>query len=138
MFARPDWQQVTGLSSLPHSGARLTPDVSADADPATGVRIVFEGKQTRGGGTSQSAPIWAGLTVLMNAYLEDHGGNAMTGLNPLLYRAARDAPSAFHDVSLGGSSVYDAQGGYDYATGLGSPNVDALAPALLAAQRSHG
>ena len=54
--------------------ARLTPDVSAVADPFTGVQIVSRASSVVGGGTSQSAPIWAGLTAVMNQYLKSNGG----------------------------------------------------------------
>ena len=51
---------------------RLTPDVAAVADPFTGVRIVLQAAPALvGGGTSQSAPLWAGLAAVMNQYL--HG-----------------------------------------------------------------
>ena len=55
---------------------RLTPDVAALADPFTGVRIRFDQQDLVGAGTSQAAPIWAGLTALMNQYLMANGGHA--------------------------------------------------------------
>ena len=42
-----------------------------------------------GGGTSQSAPIWAGLAAVMNQYLLANGGGLIGDINPLLYRIAR-------------------------------------------------
>ena len=91
-------------------GARLTPDVAAVADPFTGVRIVLQRSQPLvGGGTSQSAPIWAGLAAVMNQYLLANGGRLIGDLNPLLYRIAAGAPlPAFRDVTLGGNAVDDA------------------------------
>jgi kumamolisin len=132
-FARPSWQQGPALSAMtdPH---RLTPDVSADADTETGVKTIIAGHEEQGGGTSQAAPIWAGLTVLMNQYLEAHGGKALGNINPLLYKAAASTPSAFHDVTLGANAPYVAAKGFDYLTGLGSPDTAVLVKALQAAQ----
>jgi kumamolisin len=134
-FARPTWQQARGIEQLPDNTFRMTPDVAADADPATGVRIIINGEPQQGGGTSQAAPIWAGFTVMMNEYLAANGGRVLGDMNPLLYKAATTTPAAFHDVTLGGSAVDDALPGFDYTTGLGSPNISILAGALLQAQK---
>jgi kumamolisin len=133
-FARPAWQTGPAMSSATDTTHRLTPDVSADADPDTGAKIVIAGKLQQGGGTSQSAPIWAGFTVMMNQYLEANGGKALGDINPLLYKAANATPSAFHDVTLGGNAPYLAGKGYDYLTGLGTPDVGVLVKALQTAQ----
>ena len=74
LFARPAFQKA--VSADRDSAHRLVPDVAAVADPFTGVRIVYEQQPRIGGGTSQAAPIWAALTVLMNQYLQAHGGKA--------------------------------------------------------------
>ena len=58
LFARPAWQHT--VSSAWDSTHRLTPDVAAVADPFSGVKIYMDGDWYTGGGTSQSAPIWAG------------------------------------------------------------------------------
>ena len=85
-----------------------------------------------GGGTSQSAPIWAGLAAVMDQYLIAHGGRPLGAVNPLLYRVASGAVRpAFRDVSLGANAVDVATPGYDLVTGLGPPNVDNLVRNLL-------
>jgi kumamolisin len=130
LFPRPRWQD--GVSSSRDAAHRLTPDIAAVADSFTGVRIVYDRQLHVGGGTSQSSPIWAGLTVLMNQYLVAHGGRPLGDLNPLLYRVAAGARlPGFRDVSLGGNAVDLAVPGYDLVTGLGSPNVDNLVRDLL-------
>ena len=98
LYDRPPWQDR--LSAKRDTGRqRLAPDVSAVADPFTGVRFIFKGHDVIGGGTSQSAPIWAGLTVLMNQYLVANGGRLLGDLNPLLYRVAAGANlPGFRDV----------------------------------------
>jgi kumamolisin len=134
IFLRPGWQ--SGVSSPKDSTYRLTPDVAADANPYTGVYIVENGEWEGGGGTSQSTPIWAGLTALMNQYLLEHGGKALGQLNPLLYQvAAKGARPAFHDVTVGGNAVYNAGPGFDLVTGLGTPNTDNLVHDLLDIQQ---
>jgi kumamolisin len=135
MQKRPSWQRGVGVSAQADRTRRLSPDVAADADPATGVRIIVDGEQQQGGGTSQSAPIWAGLTVLMNQYLQAHGGTALGNINPLLYKAAASTPAAFHDITLGADALDSAGRGYDLVTGLGTPNVAVLVDALGKAQK---
>ncbi|OBB13232.1 peptidase S53 [Mycobacteriaceae bacterium 1482268.1] len=134
LFDRPDWQR----SVLPDrdQGRRLTPDVSAVADQFTGVKIVFNGKQLVGGGTSQSAPLWAGLAAVMNQWLIAHDGRALGELNPLLYKVAEGSRlPGFRDVTLGGNAVAVAAPGYDLTTGLGTPDVDNLVRNILIVQK---
>jgi kumamolisin len=135
LFARPAWQSALSVErDIRHR--RLAPDVAAVADPFTGVRIVFGQQELVGAGTSQAAPIWAALTVLMNQYLLAHGGQPLGNINPLLYRVAAGANRpAFRDISFGGNAVDISQPGYDVVTGLGSPNVDYLVGDLLDIQK---
>jgi kumamolisin len=138
LFGRPGWQ--AGLPIRRDTeGRRLLPDVAAVADPFTGVRIVFNGQQFVGAGTSQAAPIWAGLTVLMNQFLQRHGGRALGDINPMLYRVAAgsDRPG-FRDISTGGNAVDLSVPGYDMVTGLGSPDIDNLVHDLLDIQLQTG
>jgi kumamolisin len=47
--------------------------------------------------------------------------------------AARPEPMpGFHDIALGTNRYYPATTGWDFATGLGSPNVDNLAHDVVA------
>jgi kumamolisin len=135
LFDRPAWQEKLSVArDVEHR--RLAPDVAAVADPSTGVRIVFGQQSLIGAGTSQAAPIWAALTVLMNQYLLAHGGQPLGDINQLLYRVAAGANlPGFRDVSLGGNAVDNAQPGYDLVTGLSSPNVDYLVRDLLDIQK---
>jgi kumamolisin len=87
-----------------------------------------------GGGTSMSAPIWAGMTAVMNQYMLENGGTLLGDVNPLLYSIARGRPQTFRDVTLGGNAVESAGPGYDLVTGLGTPDIDQLARNLLVAQ----
>ncbi|MCV7346792.1 S53 family peptidase [Mycolicibacterium rhodesiae] len=134
LFERPPWQSELRVAAPP--GRRLTPDIAAVADPYTGVRIVFRRQHVMGGGTSLAAPIWAGMTALINDYLRRNGGGPIGELNPLLYEIAQGARlPAFRDVTLGGNAVDDAGPGYDLVTGLGTPDLDHLARDILALQK---
>ena len=136
LFARPPWQSGLQVAA---PDRRLTPDVAALADPFTGMRIFFNGEQVVGGGTSLSAPLWAGMAAVMNQYLVENGGEPIGYLNPLLYEIAEGARlPAFRDVTLGGNAVDLAGPGYDLVTGLGTPDTENLAKNLLAVQRRIG
>lgn len=122
LFGRPAWQTVDAAAGPPDR--RLVPDVAAVADPFTGVRFVYRQQVVTGGGTSQAAPLWAGIAAVINQLLGSQGLRPLGDLNPLLYMVAKgSALPAFRDIELGGNAVSPGQRGYDMVTGLGSPNV---------------
>ena len=130
-IGRANWENATF-----HVGAdrRLVPDVSAVSDPFTGVQIVFNRQIAVGGGTSQAAPIWAGLTALMNQRLRDRGAAPLGELNPMLYRIAKSPQTSagLRDINLGGNAIsISGTVGYDMVTGLGTPNVANLIKSIL-------
>ncbi|MGY4708104.1 S53 family peptidase [Mycolicibacterium sp. CBM1] len=134
LYERPIWQRT--LDADGGDGKRLTPDIAAVADPFTGVQIVFNDQIIMGGGTSLSAPIWAGLTAVMDQYMLANGGRLIGFLNPLIYAISEGAPlPSFQDVTLGGNAVANAGPGYDMVTGLGTPNIENLVQNLLLAQK---
>jgi kumamolisin len=124
-FARPVWQKG---SSVPHGSKRLVPDVSLTADPDDGAFLVLAGRVIQIGGTSWSAPVWAGFCALVNEARINAGAAALPFLNPLLYPLAGKA--AFRDITNGTNGQYDAHPGYDLVTGLGVPNVKEVIAAL--------
>ncbi|WP_243841444.1 S53 family peptidase [Mycobacterium sp. DL592] len=130
LFGRPAWQ--VGLEHAGPHDKRLVPDVAAVADPFTGVKFVFNRQVLVGGGTSQSAPVWAGLAAVMNQFLVERGLAQLGDLNPLLYELSRGVGlPAFRDIALGANAVTPVLPGYDMITGLGSPNVENLMKDLL-------
>jgi kumamolisin len=134
LFDRPKWQ--ASVSATNNTVRRMTPDVAAVADHATGAAIVVGQQVATGGGTSQAAPIWAGIAAVMNQFLRSNGGRELGDLNPLLYRLATSAARpGFHDITLGTNAVAVATPGYDMVTGLGSPDVDNLVRNILDLQR---
>ena len=113
--AKPAWQTDSGCS------LRTVADVSAVADPETGV-AVYDTFQSGGwgvfGGTSVSSPIIA--SVFANA------GAPVGGTYPSSYPYA--APGSLNDVTAGNNGscspayLCTAEIGYDGPTGLGTPN----------------
>ena len=118
-FPQPTWQQGIGA---PSSIRRCVPDVSGNADPDTGYPVLIDGKSEVFGGTSAVAPLWAGLTALLN----QNGGNVPGSPGAAYYAAA----GTFKDIVSGNNGTYVAKTGYDCCTGLGSPNGAALLAAL--------
>jgi kumamolisin len=119
-FPLPPWQANAGVPSSPKSAfrGRGVPDVSGDADPATGYRIEADGTTISVGGTSAVAPLFAGLIALFNQSLSKSVGF----LNPVLYKSLGNAPGAFQDITSGNNGDYRAGPGWDACTGWGSPN----------------
>jgi kumamolisin len=120
--ARPAWQAAAGLSS----NMRAYPDIAADADPETGAFVCSDYNGCIGiGGTSLAAPLWAGMTTIMDQYLAAHGRPHLGFLAPTLYGlAATNQPyPPFHDITQGTNGAYPAGPGWDAVTGLGSPDL---------------
>ena len=130
LFGRPAWQNVH--SNAGPADRRLVPDIAAVADPFTGVKFVFRQEVVVGGGTSQAAPVWAGLAAVINQSLRDQNMRPLGDFNPLLYQVARgSAVPGFRDIELGGNAISPGGSGYDMVTGLGSPNVENLVKNIL-------
>jgi hypothetical protein len=120
---------------------RTVPDVSAQADEYTGSITVYQrayGGWTTYGGTSSSAPTWAGLLADINASGTCRANPATRQgvgfASPLLYAVASNPAAykaSFNDIRLGSNDVdgvdnglvFPAAKGYDLASGLGSPRL---------------
>lgn len=127
---RPSWQAGFG----PAGSYRLVPDISSDADPATGFAVYGDfgkGKSSWGGvgGTSLAAPTQAGLLAdALAAAGHTPGTPGIGDIHAALYAAPA---TAFRDVTTGKSNgKYYPGPGYDEVTGRGSPLWSQLAPAL--------
>ncbi|MFL5625297.1 MAG: protease pro-enzyme activation domain-containing protein, partial [Ktedonobacteraceae bacterium] len=149
IFKQATWQTGPGVKNAYSNGFREVPDVSADADPATGYAVYCTvtnaGCSASGwltvGGTSAGAPLWAGSMALVNQYLQAQGKKNVGYANPLLYSIFNGHQQwpAFHDVTTGNNLYYLATGNYDMASGIGSPNVYNIArDALLLAGGGGG
>ena len=177
LFAKPSWQ--AGVPGIPADAHRDVPDISLDASAdhdgylfctevvlqgtgattpscTNGFRISDPGfSDDQGlsivGGTSVSAPAFAGML----AAIEQKLGTRLGNINPDLYTLASNSTtyaSAFHDITVGNNIVpctagtpanappdecpssgqfgYSAATGYDQATGLGSVDGNNLATAF--------
>jgi subtilase family serine protease len=165
LFSRPAFQNVLPPGSSyvgtsvgapgPNSNMRGVPDIAFQASSGTGPLVYMtEPATTRSGtgcggadpcsigwyvvgGTSCSAPQWAGLIAIADQI----AGNDLGYINPALYRVAADPvkyASDFFDVTIGNNQTspipgYPASTGWDAVTGLGTPNAANLLPDLVAA-----
>jgi kumamolisin len=128
VFPLPPWQTKAGVPPSANPGGhagRGVPDVSGDADPITGYLVVVDGSQFTIGGTSAVAPLWSGLTALVNQKLAKPVGY----LNPLIYGGIGGS-AALRDITSGNNGAYSAKVGWDACTGWGSPDGAKLLSAL--------
>ena len=68
-FPLPSYQSKAKVPTSANKGkfkGRGVPDISGDADPATGYQVTSDGSSFAVGGTSAVAPLWAGLVALLN------------------------------------------------------------------------
>jgi hypothetical protein len=110
-ISKPAWQSDRGCSM------RSEVDVSAVADPDTGVAVYTAGSWGVWGGTSAASPIVAAAFTLLGVSSDPS--------------YAWKHPSEFYDVTTGsngfcGSYLCQAGPGYDGPTGIGTPNGAAL------------
>lgn len=130
-FPRPSWQSgiIGGVNTTNY---RLVPDISAPADPSTGCLIVWNNNaNTTVGGTSWSAPTWAGFAALINQARAQNSAPPLGYLNPKLYPLL--GSSSFRDITSGSNGGFSAGSGYDLVTGIGVPVFPNLLNALIVA-----
>jgi uncharacterized protein (TIGR03437 family) len=151
LYAKPSWQSAPGV---PDDGARDVPDVALSASLAHDPYIVISGGKTySAGGTSLSAPVFAGIVGAWTA------PSGVGNVNPWLYAlAGQNYANFFHDIVTGGNLVpcaagtqdcsngalgYSAGPGYDLVTGLGSvdflrmPQLSDLTTTILSASSAQ-
>jgi subtilase family serine protease len=114
VYAQPTWQ-TPGVCNK-----RIVADVSAVANPSTGVAVYGPSSKRRSGwmvfgGTSVSAPLIAGVYGA-------NGGTATYGSDPYSNTSALFDVTSGSNGSCGGSMLCTAGAGYDGPTGLGTPN----------------
>jgi kumamolisin len=126
----PPWQadaELPGLRNEHSTGRRQVPDVAAAADFRSGWLMVVDGERRQVGGTSAAAPFWAAVAVVLRESLREAGRRPPRSLARALYAvAARPGSDAFHDVVAGGNRFHDAGPGWDFVTGIGTPDVGRL------------
>ncbi len=128
VFPPPVWQSSANVPPSVNPGNRMgrgVPDISGDADPATGYSVEVDGEAIVLGGTSAVAPLWAGLVALSNQKL----GHSVGYLNPILYESQFEPD--FHDITSGNNGAYSARVGWDACTGWGSPDGSKLLASIF-------
>ena len=140
--SQPSYQ--SGVVSAFSTTQRTYPDVSADANPNSGVPVYDaydDGTSTPwnndNGGTSLSCPIWAGIIAIADEGRALAGQGSLDGRSQTLPELYKLPAADFHDItsgSTGSSPTYAAGTGYDLATGIGSPVANLLIPGLVAYQ----
>ena len=112
-FSKPTYQN--GLSGR----FRHTPDVAANADPATGVLFLVNGQFVVYGGTSVVSPALAGYFAAIQCKRTTH---------TLMYAVGS---SYYNDIVSGSNGGYNAVVGYDNCTGLGSVKCQSMKNILV-------
>jgi len=139
-MAQPQSAPVPGVGGAPVT-VRGLPDIAMDADANTGADVYVDGSATVIGGTSLASPLSMGVY----ARLQSAHGNQL-GFGPIaFYKIYSENPNAtqtpagppptelvggFHDVLTGGNGIYTALPRYDYTTGLGSFDIQAVNAAI--------
>jgi uncharacterized repeat protein (TIGR01451 family) len=124
----PLWQR--GINMNADHGSRTMrnlPDVAAVAENVWAT--YNNGSSLSLGGTSCSAPLWAGFNALVNQQAVSFGRAPVGFLNPALYAIGLGSSykTCFHDIIVGNNTngisptEYFAVAGYDLCTGWGSP-----------------
>jgi kumamolisin len=155
-WKQPSWQTGPGVQSSYSNGMRETPDVSLDADPATGYPLYCTtGSYCSGsssgwrtvGGTSAAAPMWAAFVTLANEQAAEVGKKPLGFLNPALYKVGSGSHYSrdFHDITPPSNSsgpsnndegfnggAYPVTQNFDMATGWGTFDAANLAADLVA------
>ena len=153
-------QSVYEMKPLPQIGFglragtpfRTVPDVAYMGDPVQGVAVystyamgaTLSGGWYQVGGTSAGTPQWAAILAIVNSERIKAGKKSLAesysyGTLDAIYSLARTQyDQVFFDVQRGANGYCGkaciAGPGYDVVTGLGSPNIRNLVPALIRAQ----
>jgi subtilase family serine protease len=133
-YTQPWYQTSVVPSSLSERNAaidgpspmRVIPDISLDADPATGFLIglheIFPSGtdkygQTRYGGTSLASPLLAGVIADADQASIAAGGAAVGFINPAIYKLDNQ-PGAIQDIVSGGlQAEYRVDHAFTYVPG---------------------
>jgi subtilase family serine protease len=122
-YSIPSYQQNLNLTAAGgNQTMRNLPDVAMIA--AGGVYLIANnGAAMTVGGTSASAPLWAGFTALVNQQAVANGNPTVGFLNPAIYAIGNSGNYSqdFHDIRSGSNGYYTSTVGYDLVTGWGSP-----------------
>ncbi len=126
VFKQPDWASVRGMKNKYSTGKRQVPDLSA---VALNLAMYLNAQWLSVGGTSAAAPIWAAGLSLVNQGLIAKKGEFVYGTDTFYAIASAKGSgdtSPLNDITKGNNLYYPATSGWDFATGLGTPNLPGL------------
>jgi tripeptidyl-peptidase-1 len=109
------------------------PDVSALGGQVNPYCVASSGRFAGVAGTSASCPVVAGVFALLNGLRLDAGKSPLGFLNPFIYQNPQGFQDVTHGVNTGtplGKYGFKAIKGWDAATGLGTPDFEALKMAI--------
>jgi len=143
VFPRPSYQAASSVERVVH-GRRGIPDISMAASCSGSVEVYqsYDGAATGWNevcGTSESAPIFAGVVALAVQL----AGHPLGLINPAIYKLAADHAAGIVPVTSGNNSVaftqhgktvvvhgYYARHGYSLVAGVGTINAAFFVPEL--------
>lgn len=127
-----------GLPGAASQQFRNVPDVALNADPNSPYGTYVDGTWLNFGGTSASAPLWAGFTAIVNQQRLASAMPLLGFANPTLYQFAASSQydNLYRDITSGNNGIYFAAAGYDNVTGWGSYRGMALLNAMSQAKVS--
>merc|ERR1719482_1670735 len=108
-------------------------------DKKTPYCVAAHGRFAAVAGTSASCPVVAGIFALLNGLRASKGQRPLGFLNPFIYQN----PHAFQDVTSGKNTGglqqygFKAINGWDAATGMGTPDFEALSKVVLVGAATH-
>jgi Subtilase family len=135
-FAAPSWQQaVAGWGEVGCANGRAVSDVSADADPFTGVAVYYSRTEScftqygagalefvpnwcQIGGTSLSSPLIAATFGLAG------GAHGVSYPAATLYENLAAQPAGLHDVTAGSNGECTKKPSFNEATGLSTCSLE--------------
>jgi len=137
-YAKPSWQSGTGV---PNDGKRDVPDVSLYAGDGMNASFyvacetdIYGGCEIAIGGTSASAPAFAGILAMVNQKMQSRQGNANYVFYPFAAQPNASCDSTgtingsciFYDVTTGTIAMPCATGSPDCVTNVASDQVGVL------------
>jgi subtilase family serine protease len=145
-------EPALGITFYPQ-GMRGEPDLSADADPATGVLVIQDGAFSPyvWGGTSLSAPLTAGMTATVQSstrfftigdlapslyllYLQENGRFYVQQTQFSLFQLSRGVRGVMFETASGQNGPFSVTPGiWNPVTGLGQLNVYGLSQVISGA-----
>jgi subtilase family serine protease len=138
--SEPLFQEQFGIPN-DSRGTRGVPDVSYNANPGTGY-AVYDSVSINGaagwfqvGGTSAASPQWAALVAIANSSRVAARKANLSSAGSIVYSLAKaNLATDFHAVTQGTNgtcgALCTASSGYDFVTGLGTPQAKVLITAL--------